>query len=234
MTDITVLAVSRLSGGCCVAGVDGEGNWVRPTRVKPGWRQMERADLSDRDGNLVVQKGNVVSFDLAEAIPRPRDGHTEDWRLGDQPPQLVRKLKPHEQAELCGAIQEEAISEIEPSERSRSLMLVHPDEVLEFSFQHETSWEGQTRYTPRCTFVLGGRRFSGVGISDAEWRGLGRRLMAEHDDPCSVGSAVLFEELGTEDCWLTVGGYDVGSTAYLLIVGVLLLPPKHFRMDFKR
>lgn len=79
MTEITILAVSRISDGVCVAGITDDGQWIRPTRPNrdDSWRQLELDDCSDIKGNWIVRKGNRVKFDLIESIPK--GAHSEDW-----------------------------------------------------------------------------------------------------------------------------------------------------------
>ena len=48
MTETTILAVTRLSSGVCVAGITKRGNWVRPTRPNhdDSWRQLDPKQAS--------------------------------------------------------------------------------------------------------------------------------------------------------------------------------------------
>ncbi len=81
MTDITILAVSRISDGVRVAGITDDGQWVRPTRPNrdDSWRQLELGDCVDVKGNWIVRKGNRVKVELVESIPK--GAHSEDWRI---------------------------------------------------------------------------------------------------------------------------------------------------------
>ena len=233
MTETTVLAVTRLGDGVCVAGVDGDGKWVRATRPSPsGWRQLEYSDCKDRSGVWVVRKGNVVAMDLVKPIQL--GAHTEDWLVGDNRPRLVKQLADDEYREVCRKLQENSTASIEGPNAIRSLMVVRPDKITSFSFNIDVKWERQRRYTPRCAFRLGGRPYQRVAISDAEWRGYGRSQRKRHNGDCQLSAREILDEVGMEDCWLTLGRNDIGSTVYLMVVGVHLFPPRRFEMDFLR
>ena len=233
MTEITILAVTRLSDGVCVAGLKQDSTWVRPTRPNAsGWRQLEYSDCKDKSGEWVVRKANVVAMDLVGPIPA--GAHTEDWRVGDRLPKLVRELPEDEYRLICKNLQEGSTSPIEAPNASRSLVMVHPDKVTSFSFDIEENWKCQKRYAPRCTFGLGGKLYRRIPISDAEWRSYGRGQRKAHDGDCQLTAKEVFDELGAENCWLTLGRNEIDSTIYLMVIGVHLFPIRRFEMDFKR
>ena len=233
MTEITVLAVTRLGSGVCVAGVDDEGKWVRPTRPSSsGWRQLEYSDCRDESGDWVIRKGNIVAMNLVKPIPL--GAHTEDWLVGQGRPKLVKQLTDDEYREVCKDLQEGSTAPVEGPDAVRSLMVVPPNKVTSFSFNIDVNWEGQKRYTPRCTFRLGGRLHQGGAISDAEWRGYGRGQRKRLGGDGRVVAEDIFGELETRDCWLTLGRNEVRSSVYLMAIGVHLFPVRHFNMDFKR
>ena len=234
MTEITVLAVTRLSSGVCVAGINEDGEWVRPTRpTAPDWRQLEYADCRDAEGDWVVRKGNVVLMDLIEPIPL--GSHSEDWLVGKKKPKLAEELPESEYLGVCKELKEDSTAPIEGTDAKRSLMMVHPARITSFSFDMGTSDKGQLRYTPRCFFRLpDGRLYQRKPVSDAEWRGYGRIQRKEHGGDCRLPGHEVLGELGAEDCWLTLGRNEWGSTIYLMVIGIHLFPPRHFKMDFRR
>lgn len=234
MTDVIVLAVSRIGSGVCVAGVTGNGDWVRPTRPKSSdsWRQLEYDDCNDARGHWVMCKGHVVRMELTEHIPK--DDHCEDWLIGDRKPELVGVLPEDEYRRLCQTTAENDLSAIEGVTAFRSLAMIRPDELRAFSFQHETSWEGVKKYIPRCDFVNAGCTYNGLGISDAEWRGYGRSLMEKRGSDCHIRAQDLFNQFGIRDCLLTLGRNQVAGKPYLLVIGVHLFPVQRFEMDFGR
>lgn len=233
MTQITILAVTRLGGGVCVAGITNAGQWIRVTRPKPdgSWRQLEYSDCENASGDWVVRKGNVIRMDVVKPIP---DGsHSEDWLVGSEKPELVEKLSDRAYKDICKECTEDSMAEIEFGNAERSLVMIKPDELESFSFCIGREGRGRKKYIPRCTYRLNCHDYSDIGISDAEWRGYGRKLM-KGKNIYSVPPKELFDHLNTNDCWLTVCGNEMNSNPYLLIVGVHLFPVHHFELDFER
>ena len=233
MTEITILAVSRIGRGVCVAGVTEEENWIRPTRPNwnDSWRCLSYGHCRDENDNWVVHKGHKLRMHLVRPIPK--GDHSEDWLIGNRRPELVEVLPEDRYQDLCEAVTEATTDPIEEPTAGRSLIMVHPDRIVRFSFQHDT-WGGVKKYRPRCDCVVGGRSRNELPISDAEWRGYGREVMESHDGNCTLRASAVFNKLGTEDCWLTIGRNQVRGTPYLLVVGVHLFPVQRFEMDFNR
>lgn len=234
MTEIAVLSVTRLSGGVCVAGVTNDGEWIRPTRpnVADTWRQLEYSDCRDSSRQWVVRKGAWVRLDLVKSIPK--GNHSEDWSIGNTKPVGLGDMSPDDYREVCASVTEPSLSAIAGKTPDRSLVMVHPDSVSCFDFDVESSWEGKKRYQPRCSFAVGGKQHREIAVSDAEWRKYGRDVMDEHGKPCNRKGSTVFDELDTEDCWLTIGCNQVSSNSYFLVVGIHLFPPVKFEMDFAR
>lgn len=231
MTEITILAVSRISDGVCVAGITDDGRWIRPTRPNrnDSWRQLKHDDCKDIKGNWIVRKGNRVRFDLVESIPK--DSHTEDWRIGDRKAQLVHELYEEEYFDFCQNHQEVSLDPLEQTTGTRSLILLRPEKFTSFTFQIETSLKGKQSYVPRCEFIFNGRLHLSMPISDVEWRGYGQRYLQNKQRPTVKD---ILHENQIENYWLTIGQNVVGSTVYLMVVGVHFFPIRHFGMDFKR
>jgi hypothetical protein len=233
MVEITILALTRLSDGVCVAGITNDGRWIRPTRPNPsGWRQLEYSDCKDANAHWVVRKGNVVRMDIVKPIPEEQ--HSEDWLVGSRKPELVKKLSEKEYLRTCNQIADTSTAPIDNPNAARSLALVHPEKVISFSFGIETDWEGEKKYRPRCTFRLGKRVYTNKGITDAEWRGYGRKYLQNGSSYQRLQFSAIFADTGTNDCWFTLGANRVKSTDYLLVIGIHLFPVRHFQMDFKR
>jgi hypothetical protein len=233
MTKITILAVTRLSTGVCVAGITEDGQWIRPTRpnINDSWRQLEFDDCKDVNGQWIVKKGNIVRMDLVRAVPL--GNHSEDWIVGSNKPELLREISESEFRKFCEAHSENSLKYLEGNKVERSLAMIHPDKICSFYFGPDV-WKTE-KYIPRCTFRLGSHRYSDIGVTDAEWRGLGRIInIKTKSKSCQVSAKDLFEALGTKSCHLTIGRYEVKSTIYLLVIGVHLFPVRHFDMDFER
>lgn len=230
MTEVTIMSVTRLSSGVCVAGITEDGEWVRPTRPEPsGWRQLKFEDCKDANDNWIVKKGNVVMMNLIKAIPTGE--HSEDWLVGSGKPKLVRKIPEDDYYEFCKTHQELSLSPLLKPEANRSLILIHPQKVTSFTFQVETSSKGKRTYVPRCGFVFKGQYYLRKPISDAEWRGYGRKYLKASTGP---KASDIYTENGIKDLWLSIGRNIVGSNVYLLVIGVHLFPVREFKMDFER
>lgn len=231
MTEIVILAVSRISDGVCVAGITDDGQWIRPTRPNrnDSWRQLEYNDCRDVNGEWIVRKGNRVRLDLVEPIPK--DSHSEDWRLGNQEVKLVHELTEEEYFDFCQEHQESSLEPLEQTTSKRSLILVCPERFTSFTFQIETSLKGKQSYVPRCGFDCSGQSYQNKPLSDAEWRGYGRQYLENNRHPSVKG---ILHENQTKNYWLTIGQNIVDTTVYLMVVGIHFFPIRHFDMDFKR
>jgi len=113
MTEIIVLAVTRLSSGVCVAGITSDGEWIRPTRPNANdtWRQLEYDDCKEGVGDWIVRKGNTVRMDLVKPIPQ--GDHSEDWLVGKSRPEPVGELSEAEYKHVCQRITEAATDPVE-------------------------------------------------------------------------------------------------------------------------
>ena len=233
MTEITILAVTRISDGVCVAGITSDGGWIRPTRLQSGgWRYLDYSDCEDKSGNWIVRKGYIVKMELIKHIPE--GAHSEDWLIGARKPVLATELSDEDYSEICKEVNETSTDCIEGPDADRSLVLVHPNKFTAFDFAVETTLEGRRRYVPRCSFRLGRRPYPRVGISDAEWRGYGRQFLRDNGRTHRASADDIFSANRTRDCWLTLGRNQVNSNIYLLVTGVHLIPARHFEMDFGR
>jgi len=233
MVDVVILAVTRLSSGVCVAGITDNGKWIRPTRpnYNKTWRQLEFDDCKNTNSDWIVKKGNIVRMDIREHIPS--GFHTEDYLIGSQKPELLKTLSEKEYVSICEEYSEKSVSVLEQVNSQRSLMLVRPEEITAFSFQHETNRKGKDSFVPRCTFKSGNLWENNIGITDAEWRSFSRQYAKEHSKKI-VCSKEVFDALGTQQCWFTIGKNMVESNEYLLVVGIHLFPIQNFAMDFDR
>jgi hypothetical protein len=179
-----------------------------------------------------MRKGNVVRVDLTKPIPE--GARSEDWLVGGKKPELVRELSEQEYQRTCERLSEDSTNSIEGLQAVRSVVLVHPNCIESFSFAFETNQKGVRKYMPRCAFVLGKRRYLNVAITDAEWRGYGRKFVQDNSQDQHLRADKVFRDTVTTDCWFTLGRYEVDSTEYLLVIGIHLFPVRHFEMDFKR
>src|SRR5437763_16775672 len=75
MTDLVLLAVTRMTSGVCIGGVPpGGGPWVRPVKA---FGCLQLADIRYADGAL-MRPFDIVGLHLLDAQPLPP--HLEDVR----------------------------------------------------------------------------------------------------------------------------------------------------------
>jgi hypothetical protein len=167
---LLVMSVTRLADGVCVACVDEQNAWVRPTREKkPGWRQLEPRDLRDARGQVVVKVGQMVDWPVCQAAPQ--GVHGEDVLVAPAPPRAVAALSHDELLRRCGDLCELDLPDFLRSDR-RSLGLFKRQWIDRITF----SAEGKGGIAARIQFRHGllGDNFS---VTDLRWRALGRRVL---------------------------------------------------------
>src|SRR5215510_4985346 len=137
--ELTILALTKMHGGVCTAGIDGEGCWVRPVRPHPENKNrfemvtdycLLPLDFFHGGRSHLVNLG-VTRFSFTAHTPQPP--HTEDWTMDlTRKPQLVRKLSPEEQEGFLAAHAEDGLPLLGDG-CQRSLALIKPDS-FSFSF----------------------------------------------------------------------------------------------------
>src|SRR5262245_34157818 len=135
--ELTILALTRMRGGVCTAGIDGDGQWARPVRPhaegKPRYEAVTDYCLLPLDffhgGQSHLVNLGVTRFWFASHTPQPP--HTEDWTMElTRKPQLIRILTSEEQERFLAANVEDGLPLLVDDCR-RSLALIKPDR---FSF----------------------------------------------------------------------------------------------------
>ena len=114
--ELTILALTKMRGGVCTAGIDGDGQWVRP--VRPHAENKPRYDAAPdycllpldffHGGHSHLVNLGVTRFWFASHTPRPP--HNEDWTMElARKPQLIRKLTAEEQERFLAASVEDGL-----------------------------------------------------------------------------------------------------------------------------
>lgn len=235
--DLVILAVTKMHGGVCTAGIDADGTWVRP--VRPTARRVGECDtITDycllpidffHGGQSHLINGGVSRLWLtARAQARP---HVEDWTLDLQrKPQWLRKLSEAEQAEFFARHCEPDLSALVPEE-NRSLGLFLPDSFA-FSFGMNPSG---TDVSVRAAFTLGGRSFSDIGCTDLRLRALGRRLLERSTGAPRSLSQADFQRRRKRITYLALGLSRLyRGKHWLIVVGVHTLPELDVPIDYGR
>ena len=227
--EVLILAMSKMLSGICTAGLTREPDpvtglrWVRPVRE---FGTLLPGDVTDADGRL-VQCDDVVELNLLK--PRPDPPHVEDW-LTDfvrHRPRLLRRLEGERRAAFFARHLDRAPQDV-LVHHTRSLCLVQPEQVWALF-----SLDGYSgKYEARMGFVLAGdanhpratsRR--GAAVTDLKWQALGRAWLGEKGGTLALDHDALYERLGVESLYLTVGLSRSWQGEYWpLVVGVHVVP----------
>jgi hypothetical protein len=235
--DLVILAVTKMHGGVCTAGIDAEGSWVRP--VRPTTKRIGEWDtITDycllpmdffHGGESHLVNGGVCRVWLSSHVPA--QPHVEDWTLDlRQKPRLLRKLSEPEQVEFLARHSEADLSALVPDE-DRSLGLFLPD-WFGFSF---TMNQSGTDISVRSTFALGSRHFSDISCTDLRIRALGRILLEKSSGATRALSQADFERRGKYLTYLALGlSRRYRGKHWLLVVGVHTIPELDVCIDYGR
>ena len=235
--DLVILAVTKMHGGVCTAGIDAEGTWVRP--VRPATKRIGECDtITDycllpmdffQGGESHLVNGGVCRVWLSSHVPaRP---HVEDWTLAlRQKPQLLRKLSEPEQVDFLARHSEADLSTLVPDEdRSLGLFLPHS-----FGFSFAMNQSG-TDIGVRATFALGSRHFSDISCPDLRIRAFGRSLLEKSSGAPRSLSQADFERRGKHLTYLALGlSRRYHGKHWLLVIGVHTIPELDVRIDYGR
>lgn len=233
--DITILALTKMHGGVCTAGIDADGRWVRPVRPTPEQRH-HRAGVSDytllpldffHGGKSHLVNLGVTRFWFSEASPHAP--HVEDWTIDlRHKPEHIAKLSADEQAQFLAAHVENDLAPL-CRHHQRSLMLVRPDS---FSFSFGKNLTGED-VSVRASFAVNGEKFADVGCTDLRMRALGRKLL----EKSATGKASLtdadFQRQGKQMTYLTLGLSRLFQGKHWpILVGVHSLPELAVEIDY--
>ncbi len=235
--DLVILAVTKMHGGICTAGIDADGTWVRPVRPTP--RRVGECDtITDycllpvdffHGGQSHLVTGAVSRIWLSSHAPfRP---HIEDWTLDlRRKPQLLRKLSEIGQAEFLARHCESDLSALVAHE-DRSLGLFLPDS---FTFNFGMNQSG-TDISVRAAVTVGGHRFSEIGCTDLRLRALGRNLLEKSSGAPRSLNQVDFERRGKQFTYLALGLSRLyRGKHWLIVVGVHTIPELDVAIDYRR
>jgi hypothetical protein len=235
--DLTILAVTKMHGGVCTAGIDQSGNWIRPVRPASEQRSLEQSitdycllpiDFFHGGKSHLVSMG-ITRFWLAAHQPAPP--HTEDWTIDlTRKPQSIGKLSTDEQADFLAAHVEADLDELDPS-HERSLGLYRPSS-FEFSFGLNRLGED---VAVRATFRVGGRQMVDVGCTDLKVRALGRLLLQKAGGSEQVLTNDDFRRRGKQETYLAVGLSRLYRNKHWpIIVGVHSIPELEVEIDYAK
>lgn len=234
--EVLVLAMTHMRSGICVAGLTTAPDpvsglrWVRPVKEHG---TVRLGDMTDEAGR-VAQCSDVVELELVR--PRPQPPHTEDV-LTDfvyHRPTLLRRLQGERRQRFFAAHLDKSPEHV-LIHQSRSLCLVHPDEVWA-SFALDPMSE---KYQARMGFRLGDVRHEhansrrGVPVTEVKWRALGREWMCASPGELELEGPSLAERLNAAQIYLGLGlsrGYE--GRHWLMVTGVHVVPDYDVTIDY--
>jgi hypothetical protein len=226
MTDLVLLAVTRMLSGVCIGGVAPDGGpWVRPVKAF-GCPQL--GDIRYADGTL-MQPFDVVALQLLERRPAPP--HVEDVLcdfVHPRPERRGRLVGPEREAFLQRCV-DPCPSEVWCG-GSRSLALFEPP-ALTAAF----AWDSYSdKFDCRIAWP-GYDRPQGVPVTDLKWRALGWEWVTQGPHHQQYDLAGLRARLGIERLYLAVGlSRNYQGQYWPIIVGVHTVPDYEATVDERR
>ncbi|HKQ77682.1 MAG TPA: hypothetical protein VJ810_28560 [Blastocatellia bacterium] len=235
--DITILALTKMHGGVCVAGIDGDGCWVRPVRPHsdspPRYETVTDYCLLPLDffhgGRSHLINMGVTRFSFTSH--KPQAPHTEDWVMElTRKPRLMRKLTDEEQERFLAAHVEDGAPLFEGDGR-RSLALIKP---VSFSFSFGMNHSGDD-VSVRASFKVGDLEIDDVGCTDLRMRALGRKTLEKSGDRRSLLRDEDFRRHDKQATYLTIGlSRPFQGKHWLILVGVHSIPELAVEIDFAK
>jgi hypothetical protein len=235
--DLTILAITKMHGGVCTAGIDASGKWVRPVR-RPDEQRTGHAGITDysllpidffHEGKSHLLNLGVTRFRFSEYLPDPP--HVEDWVIGPRDkPRLLEKLSPAAQAEFLARYAESSLDSLDPYQ-TRSLGLYRVDR---FAFTFRLNQSGDD-VAVRASFRIGRRTIDDAGCTDLRMRALGRSLLARAAASHVELTDKDFRRRGKEDTYFAVGLSRLYlDRHWIIVVGVHSLPELDVEIDYAR
>ena len=235
--ELTILALTKMHGGVCTAGIDGDGQWVRPVRpyaeIKPRYEAVTDYCLLPLDffhgGHSHLVNLGVTRFWFASHTPQPP--HTEDWTMElTRKPQLIRILTSEEQERFLAANVEDGLPLLVDDCR-RSLALIKPDS---FSFSFGKNRSGDD-VSVRASFKVGEVEVGDVGCTDLRMRALGRKLLEKSGGERSLLRDEDFKRHDKQATYLTIGlSRPFQGKHWLILVGAHTIPELAVEIDFAK
>jgi len=233
--EILILAVTRMLGGVCLAGMIQEPDpvtglrWVRPVREHG---HVLLGDITTPEG-VVLSPFDVIEFSLIR--PRPDLPHSEDW-ITDfrQRPRVARRLEGERRTNFLHKHLDRA-PEAVLNRQERSLCLLKPDWVKgAFRLDDYTA-----NFDARLSFGLGPRQYQGsipkggLAVTDLKWRALGRSRVPAGDGWVDFDQGDLEARFGIQEIYLAVGLTRSHEGSYWpIIIGVHTVPDYQAVVDY--
>lgn len=234
--EVLILAVTKMLGGVCIAGMTAEPDpvtglrWVRPIREHG---HVLLGDITTAD-NTVLRPFDVADMHLLRPLVIPP--HTEDW-ITDfvrHRPRIVRRLEGERRSGFLEKYTDNAPRQVLESQQ-RSLCLLRP-EWVKGCFRLD-AYSGH--FDARLTFGLEGRSCGGdyakggLSVTDLKWRALGRAWLPEEGGWTEFDAGDLEARFDIRQIFLAVGLTRSFEGRYWpIVVGVHTLPDYQATVDY--
>ncbi len=227
---ITILAVSKLGNELCVAGVDENDNWIRPTSLSGGWRQFYKVDIYDKNNRPIIALSNVVAIRLIRHIPQIGTPHIEDWEYDflSCKPVFKKNLNDSQRVHLFQKSSEQSLDSLIEN-HERSLCLIEPTSIVSANFAN-ISYRG--KYQPILDFTFKDKLYS-YKVTDINWRAFGRYLSTKGHKRVLNGKK-LQDILQYSSLFLAIGLTRLYKGEYWpMVVGVHTVPQFPLKIDYE-
>ncbi|MFC2016077.1 hypothetical protein ACFLUM_04010 [Chloroflexota bacterium] len=231
-----LLAVTKMHGGMCIAGMTTEPDRVTGLR----WVRPVRDHAHVMLGDVATAEGQVLRpFDVAElnlVRPRAEPPHTEDWvtDFARHRPRVVRRLEGDRRATFLSEHLDSDADQVLTA-HERSLCLIRPD-WMRGAFRLD-SYSGKLE--ARITFGLGQEEYlgsqtkGGLSVTDIKWRALGRSWLPDEGGLMEFEKDSLKARLGAREIFLVAGlTRSFKGDSWPIIVGVHLVPDYEAEVDY--
>lgn len=234
--EILILAVTKMLGGVCIAGMTTEPDpvtglrWVRPIRE---YGHVLLGDITTPD-KKVLRPFDVVAFRLIR--PHPVLPHTEDWITDfvHHRPCIVRRLEGKRRGGFLHRYRDTAPHQVLDGQQ-RSLCLIQPSGVKGCFRLDPHSGD----FDARLAFELDGRTYQGsyakggLSVTDLKWRALGRAWLPAGGGWTEFDAGDLEVRFGIREIYLAVGLTRSYKGAFWpIVVGVHTLPDYEATVDY--
>jgi len=234
--ELLILAVTRMIGGICVAGMSQDPDpvtglkWVRPVREHG---HVLLGDITTPDGTR-MQPFDVVEFSLLR--PRSEPPHVEDWiaDFSRERPRILRRLEGERRDGFLRKYLDHAPEQV-LQRQERSLCLIRPD-WIKGAFRLD-DYSG--KLTARMAFGTGAWRYlgsipkGGLATTDLRWRAFGRAWLPAEGGWLDFDEGDLEARFGIQEIVLAIGlTRSHEGTLWPIIVGVYTIPDYQALVDY--
>jgi hypothetical protein len=234
--EVLLLAVTRMLGGLCLAGMTTEPDpvtglrWVRPV---PEYGHVLLGDITTAAGQ-VLRPFDVVEFCLIH--PKPNLPHAEDWTVDfvHHRPRIVRRLEGERRSRFLDRYLDQDPSQVLRL-KERSLCLVKPAWV-KGCFRLDP-YSG--KFGAHLGFGLDGRRYTGshakggLPVTDLKWRALGKAWLPADGGWVDFDQGDLEARFGITNLYLALGlTRSFRREFWPIVIGVHTEPDFEAEVDY--